>query len=130
MGRVYHVRIGLAAKSGNVIKLSTGLLNRMDSKAQVDELQSDGPDCLNVFELLRFGEIAFSKEVRERARVELYGQRLRRRGAFVDRGLGCIHGGLLSFGGDARPLSSGRVLNGLEILAVFIGEAPFRFRFQ
>jgi len=98
MGRVYHVRIGLAAKSGSVIKLSTGLLakshlERMDSKAQVDELQSDGPDRLNVFELLRFGEIALCKEVRERARVELYGEAGFRRSSFMYRCRRFFHGG-------------------------------------
>lgn len=134
MGRVYRIRIGIAAKNGSLIKLSTGLLakshlKRVDAKAHVDELQHDAPDGLDVFEFLTVSQIAFIEEVRKFLRIKLNGQ-IWRRVSFVDGCLNFVHGGCPCGSGGARPEPTGRALKGLKRVVVRIGEALFLLRFR
>ncbi|MCB1680981.1 MAG: hypothetical protein KDI65_03515 [Alphaproteobacteria bacterium] len=69
----------------------------MDSKTHVDELQNDGPERFDIFELLRFGRIDLGEEMRELPRIELNGRFVGRcRVSFVNRCSRCFHGGRLS----------------------------------
>lgn len=99
MREAYHARISSAAKNGGFINLSTGLLERMNPEAHVDELQNDLPDCLDIFELLLMREIGLIEEVRELLRVELNGKAVLlflRWTSFMGGRFGIGHGGYLS----------------------------------
>ena len=74
-------------------------LKRMNAEAHVDKLQNNGPDRLDIFELLVFAPVALGKEMRELARVELNGEAVQilwRRTSFVCRWFRIGHGGYLS----------------------------------